>query len=267
MTESADQGRRTSGSTRSSTGSPPVDSSPRSRGKRRLRARLAPRRSIREDAINLPNLLTMLRIVVIPLVLWLVHVGTPVANYWAAWVYAGAAVTDVLDGYLARKRGLVSVLGKFLDPLADKLLVMAVLVVMTDMGRVPAWATVVVIARELSITALRTIALSEGVVIAAGEGGKQKAALQMVAMLFLILHRPYDMDFLVAKLRVDLHEVGMVLLYASIFFAVTSAGEYVKLFVDAVEAKERRLEEQRKRREERLSNPSAPRPRLTERGD
>jgi CDP-diacylglycerol--glycerol-3-phosphate 3-phosphatidyltransferase len=237
----------------------PVDPGPRSRGKRRLRAPLAPRRSIREDAINLPNLLTMLRVAVIPLVLWLIYVGTPATNYWAAWVYAGAAVTDALDGYLARKRGLVSVLGKFLDPLADKLLVMAVLVVMTDMGRVPAWATVVVVARELSITALRTIAVSEGVVIAAGEGGKQKAALQMVAMLFLILHHAYEMDFFVARLRVDLHEVGMVLLYASIFFAVTSAGEYVKLFVDAVEAKERRLEEQRKRREERLSNPPATR--------
>jgi CDP-diacylglycerol--glycerol-3-phosphate 3-phosphatidyltransferase len=247
--------------TQSDPSAPPQPVAKHERGKklRRLRKPRAPRRSIREDAINLPNLLTMLRVVMIPIVLWLVYDGRPFMNYWAAWVYAAAAVTDALDGWLARKRGLVSVLGKFLDPLADKLLIMALLVVMTDMGRVPAWATIIIVARELSITSLRTIAVTEGVVIAASQGGKEKAALQMVALLFLVMHHTYDLDFVFYTAHANLHEVGLALLYLSVFFAITSAGEYFALFVEAVEAKEKRLEEQRKRREERHSHPPATR--------
>lgn len=234
---------------------PPVERGKKQRRLRKPRKPLAPRRSIREDAINLPNLLTMLRVVMIPIVLWLVYDGRPIMNFWAAWVYAAAAVTDALDGWLARKRGLVSVLGQLLDPLADKLLIMALLVVMTDMGRVPAWATIIIVARELSITSLRTIAVTEGVDIAANQGGKEKAALQMVAVLFLVLHHSYDLDFVFYTAHANLHEVGIVLLYLSVFFAITSAGEYVRLFVEAVEAKEKRIEEHRKAREERHSNP------------
>ena len=162
-------------------------------------------------------------------------------NFWAGWVYTAATITDALDGYLARKRGLVSVVGKFLDPLADKLLVMATLVLMVGMGRVPAWIVVVILARELSISMLRMIASSEGVVIAAGEGGKAKTALQMVAVLFLMLHHRYLVDFWFVERWVDFNVAGLWLLYLSVFFAITSAGEYVKLFVEAVYAKDRRL--------------------------
>jgi len=197
---------------------------------------------IKEDALNLPNMLTMLRVVMIPAVMWLLKDGTPVMNYWAGWVYTVATITDALDGYLARKRGLVSVLGKFLDPLADKLLVMATLVLMVGMGRVPAWAVVVILARELSITMLRTIAVTEGVVIAAGEGGKAKTALQMVAVLFLMLHHRYKVDFWFVEAWVDFNLAGLWLLYLSVVFAITSAGEYIKLFVDAVDAKNRRVQ-------------------------
>jgi CDP-diacylglycerol--glycerol-3-phosphate 3-phosphatidyltransferase len=196
---------------------------------------------LKEDAFNLPNLLTMFRIVMIPGVMALLYDGTPVMNFWAGWAYTAATITDALDGYLARKRGLVSVVGKFLDPLADKLLVMATLVLMVGMGRVPAWVVVVILARELSISMLRTIAISEGVVIAAGEGGKAKTALQMVAVLFLMLHHRYRIDFWFAVEWVDFNTAGLLLLYLSLFFAVTSAGEYVKLFIDAIEAKDRRL--------------------------
>ena len=198
-------------------------------------------RGLKEDAFNLPNILTMFRIVMIPVVMVLLQEGTPVMNYWAGWVYTAATITDALDGYLARKRGLVSVVGKFLDPLADKLLVMATLVLMVGMGRVPAWMVVVILARELSISMLRMIASSEGVVIAAGEGGKAKTALQMVAVLFLMLHHRYEIDFWFTERWVDFNIAGLWLLLLSVFFAITSAGEYVKLFVDAVEAKDRRL--------------------------
>jgi CDP-diacylglycerol--glycerol-3-phosphate 3-phosphatidyltransferase len=220
------------------------DESPRRR--RRLRrpadpARVARRRSIKEDALNLPNILTMARIVVIPLVLWLIERGTPKDCFIAASVYSAAALTDLLDGYLARRMNVVSVLGKFLDPLADKLLVMASLIWMVPMGRIPEWAVVLLIAREISITGLRSIASSEGVVIAAGEGGKSKTALQMVGILCLILGFPYHLSLGFVDLgRVDLVNVGRALIYVSLVFSVTSAVEYVGLFAQAVEAKERR---------------------------
>ncbi len=228
-----------------------------------------PRRSIREDAINLPNLLTMLRVVLIPVVLWLLSYGTPVSNFWAAIVYIVCTLTDALDGWLARRQGLVSVLGKFLDPLADKLLVMSTLIFLAWMGRLPMLGLcgiIVLIGRELSITALRSIAASEGVVIAAGEGGKAKTALQMVAILLLILHHPYDIDFGFFTIYTDLNRAGLLLLYISVFFAMTSAGEYVKLFVEAVEAKERRLAERDKARQERRDS-RPPRPKSDAKSD
>jgi CDP-diacylglycerol---glycerol-3-phosphate 3-phosphatidyltransferase len=98
----------------------------------------ARRHSLREDAVNLPNMLTMLRVVMIPVVLWLMYQQTPATNFWATIVYSLAAVTDFIDGYLARKMGLTSVLGNFLDPLADKLIVLATLVMMVELGHVPA---------------------------------------------------------------------------------------------------------------------------------
>jgi CDP-diacylglycerol--glycerol-3-phosphate 3-phosphatidyltransferase len=201
------------------------------------------RKSLREDAVNLPNMLTMGRIVAIPFVLWLQWQDTPVCNFWAMIVYALATITDFVDGWLARRMGLTSVLGKFLDPLADKLIVLASLVLMVEQGRVPAWAVIIIMARELSVTALRTIAMSEGVVIAASRGGKDKTAVQMVAVLVLILHDTYYMDFGFYAGFADMNAVGLAMLYLSVFFTVTSAGEYIALLVEAVEAKDRRLAE------------------------
>jgi CDP-diacylglycerol---glycerol-3-phosphate 3-phosphatidyltransferase len=202
------------------------------------------RKSLREDALNVPNLLTMARVAAIPLVLWLMWQDTRETNFWAMILYSAAAVTDFIDGWLARKMGLTSLLGKFLDPLADKLIVLATLVLMVEQGRVPAWAVIIIAARELSVTALRTIAMSEGVVIAASRGGKDKTAVQMVAVLALILHDSYYMDYGFWEGIVDMNAVGLGLLYLSVFFTITSAGEYVALLVDAVEAKDRRLAEQ-----------------------
>jgi CDP-diacylglycerol--glycerol-3-phosphate 3-phosphatidyltransferase len=201
------------------------------------------RKSLREDALNLPNMLTMGRIAAIPLVLALMAQGTRECNFWAMMTYAVAAVTDFVDGWLARRMGLTSLLGKFLDPLADKLIVLATLVMMVEPGHVPAWAVIVIAARELSVTALRTIAMSEGVVIAASRGGKDKTAVQMVAVLALILNDTYYMDYGFFRGLVNMNGVGLVLLYLSVFFTITSAGEYIALFIDAVEAKDRRLAE------------------------
>lgn len=208
-----------------------------------LQQRVARRHTLREDALNLPNLLTMGRVVMIPIVLWLMAQDTRVGNFWATILYSLAAITDFVDGYLARRMGLTSVLGNFLDPLADKLLVLAALVLMVELGHVPAWAVIIIAGRELSITALRTIAISEGVVIAASRGGKDKTAVQMAALVALILHDTYVLDWGVYKAAVNLNAVGLALLYLSVFFAITSAGEYISLFVAAVEAKESRERE------------------------
>lgn len=201
------------------------------------------RRSLKEDALNLPNLLTIGRVVIIPVVLGLMDRGTPKDCAWAAIVYAAAAITDLLDGYLARRMNVVSVLGKFLDPLADKLLVMASLVYMVPMGRIPEWAVVLLLAREISITALRSIASSEGVVIAAGEEGKAKTALQMVGILCLILGYPYHLELGPIDLGVvDLIYVGRALVYISLVFSILSAVSYLRLFSAAVEAKDAKIE-------------------------
>lgn len=210
--------------------------------KRELRQKRAKdRRTLWEDARNLPNLLTFLRILMIPLVLVLLESGSPKACFWAAIVYSLAAITDLLDGWLARRRGLVSVLGKFLDPLADKLIVAAVLVWMVSMGRIPAWIVVVLLSREITITALRGVASSEGLIISAGAGGKLKTAFQMVGIILLIVGYPYRYtlglyDFGV----VDFVHVGRLLVYLSIIFSITSAASYLQLFAEAIEAKNKK---------------------------
>jgi CDP-diacylglycerol--glycerol-3-phosphate 3-phosphatidyltransferase len=207
-----------------------------------IRSRAERRRSLRQDALNLPNALTMGRIVMIPLCLWLLDKDTPEAGFWAALVFTAAALTDVLDGYLARRLGVVSVLGKLIDPLADKLIVMACLVWMVKMGRMPAWAVIVLLAREFSVTALRSVAASEGVIISAGQEGKTKTALQMIGIIVLLSGYPYHLSYAGVDLGVvDLAVVGRMLVYLSLVFSVASAAQYVSLFSDAVEAKEEKL--------------------------
>jgi CDP-diacylglycerol--glycerol-3-phosphate 3-phosphatidyltransferase len=199
------------------------------------------RRSLAEDAVNLPNLLTMGRIVAIPFFVWLLGSPTPVRGFWASIVFTAAAITDMLDGYLARKLGVVSVLGKFLDPLADKLIVMAALVWMVPMGRIPAWAVVLLLARELSVTGLRSVAASEGVVISAGQEGKTKTALQMIGIVALLLGYPFHMRYAGLDMGVvDMIHVGQMLVYLSLLFSFASAAQYVRLFAAAVEAKKQR---------------------------
>ncbi|MCC6558351.1 MAG: CDP-diacylglycerol--glycerol-3-phosphate 3-phosphatidyltransferase [Polyangiaceae bacterium] len=205
------------------------------------RARAVRRKTLWEDAKNLPNLLTFARIVMIPIVLVLLARGAPRDCFWAACVYAAAAITDMLDGYLARRQNLVSVLGKFLDPLADKLIVAATLVWLVPMGRISAWAVVLLISREITITALRSIASTEGLVIAAGDEGKVKTALQMVGIVALILGYPYEIQFGFDFGRVDLVHVGRLMIYLSLVFSIVSAARYMGLFIDAIDEKNKAL--------------------------
>ncbi len=217
----------------------PTKEKPTSRPKRRS--------SLAEDALNLPNLITFARILMIPACLWFLQSNNPRGCFFSALVFTIAALTDALDGYLARKMGIVSVLGKFMDPLADKLIVMASLVWLVPLGRVPPWVVVVILGREITITGLRSVAASEGVVISAGQEGKTKTALQMVGIIAILLGFPYHLNYLgVVDLGIiDLAKVGRGLVYLSLFFSLSSAIEYVRLFGAAVEAKDKKLARER----------------------
>jgi len=177
---------------------------------------------------DLPNLVTMGRVLIVPAVLYYMDNYSPVRSLVAAMLYLVASAGDGIDGYLARKRGQVSALGKFLDPLADKLMVTAVLVFMVALGRVPAWLVVALIARDLAITGLRGIASTEGIVIAASGGGKIKTALQLVAVTMLLIHFRYPL--LGLGLSIDYNTAGLVVLYISLGMSLISGLDYVVSF-------------------------------------
>ncbi|MGH7765178.1 MAG: CDP-diacylglycerol--glycerol-3-phosphate 3-phosphatidyltransferase, partial [Candidatus Dormibacteraceae bacterium] len=141
--------------------------------------------------MNVSNALTLSRLVAIPVLMALLLVRFPGHDQVAAAVFILFSLTDTLDGQLARRRGTVSDLGKFLDPLADKLFVLSVLIVLIQEGLVAAWVVVVIFSRELIITILRSVGASQGRVIAAAPLGKTKTITQMSAVTLLILQRPY----------------------------------------------------------------------------
>ncbi len=177
---------------------------------------------------NLPNTLTLLRIAAVPLMVWVLW--TPPGVWMARLamaIFVTAMITDIIDGYLARKWGLVSVIGAFLDPLADKLMVVTTLVMLVAHGWLPAWMVALLICRELTITALRTIAVSEGLVLAASTLGKFKTSFQATALGFLLWH--HETVFL-GLFPVDVHACGIVLIYFALFFSLVSGWSYLASF-------------------------------------
>ncbi|MBI4817371.1 MAG: CDP-diacylglycerol--glycerol-3-phosphate 3-phosphatidyltransferase [Deltaproteobacteria bacterium] len=187
---------------------------------------------LRREIFNIPNSITYARVAAIPLVLAFMAFDSQKNAFIAAMIFAVASASDALDGYLARRMNLISVLGKFLDPLADKLLVMGVLLMLIQLGRVSPWVALVILSREMIITGLRTVAASEGLVIAARELGKTKTAFQMVGLWALSVHYEYPIPGMGDP--VDFHEVGAVFLYISVFFSVASALEYFRAFFQSV---------------------------------
>ena len=180
---------------------------------------------------NLPNTLTVARIALIPVVVWMLGEDPNRGECLAtAVIFVGAMLTDIVDGYLARKWDLVSPLGAYLDPLADKLMVMAVLIMLVPLGWVPAWLVLILLGREMAITGLRGIASQEGLTISAGSMGKAKTAFQSTALTMLLLHYP--------TLGIDVHSSGSVLLWVATFFSLASATEYMLLFLSASKAQQ-----------------------------
>jgi len=188
------------------------------------------RERLREELLNAPNLMTLGRIACIPVFLALLSYENRRNSFLAAMVFAAAAISDWLDGWLARVSNKVTTLGKFLDPLADKIIVLSALVMLVRLGRVPVWVVVIILARELLISGLRTIAMSEGLVIAASRGGKWKTSLQLSGIIALMVHYHFAIDYLLGTLVTDFHTVGLTLLYLSLIPGIASAVDYVRAF-------------------------------------
>jgi CDP-diacylglycerol--glycerol-3-phosphate 3-phosphatidyltransferase len=211
-----------------------VDRATKRRRKKEERQR---RRANRKPSVllqefwNVPNMLTVGRILVIPLFVWLTYEANPLSSFWAAFLFTLAAVTDVIDGWLARKLNLITVMGKLLDPLADKLIVMAALVMMVRLGRVGAWVVIVLLAREFIVTGMRAMAASEGLVMAAGQEGKWKTALQLVALISLTIHYTHPLNLIWWHYRVNYNLVGKTLLYISVVMSVWSMVVYFRDFL------------------------------------
>ena len=140
--------------------------------------------------MNTANKLTMLRVIMIPAFLLVLYLNIPYANYWALVIFALSSITDTLDGYIARHYNQVTDFGKFMDPLADKCLVIAAMLWFVEVGLMPAWALLVVVVREFGVSGLRMVAADKGRVIAAGWSGKVKTASTMVCILLMLLPIP-----------------------------------------------------------------------------
>jgi len=144
----------------------------------------------REQVFNLPNLITLVRVGSIPLLMVLLYLKPQPWHWVAGALFLVAGISDLADGFLARRLKKVTVLGQFLDPLADKLLVASMLVMLVMLGRAGAWAAVIIIGREVAVTGLRALAATQGLAVPSDRWGKAKTALQMLAVLLLILPEP-----------------------------------------------------------------------------
>ncbi|MHB9094224.1 MAG: CDP-diacylglycerol--glycerol-3-phosphate 3-phosphatidyltransferase [Eubacteriales bacterium] len=170
--------------------------------------------------MNLANRITLVRIVLVPVLLLILSIKINHGEYLAAAVFILAASTDGLDGYLARKRKEVTRLGKFMDPLADKLLVSAALISLVELREISAWVAFIIIGREFAVTGLRAIAAADGMVISASKLGKVKTVSQIVAIVFLFIH-----DFPFDLLNIP---VGKFAMGVAVFFTIWSGLDYFR---------------------------------------
>ena len=180
---------------------------------------------------NIPNILTLMRIFAIPIVVALLWTPpSPNRAILACLIFVVAMITDVIDGYLARKWNLLTPMGAYLDPLADKLMVATVLIMLIPLGWAPAWLIAVLLCREMTITGLRGIASQQNLVLAASPLGKTKTAYQATAIGMLLWHYPLNLPVIGT---INVYSCGIVLLYVSVFFAIISAVEYFYLYYKA----------------------------------
>lgn len=157
----------------------------------------------------------------IPAVVICLYFPGKIGSFLAALFFGLAAITDLLDGFLARRYKVVTSIGKLLDPLADKILASVTMIMLISLGRIPAWIVILIIAREMAVTGLRSIAVVQGKVIAASSLGKYKTIFQSVSLICLCLHYQY--------VNVDFHAVGMTFLWAALILTLWSGFSYFRL--------------------------------------
>lgn len=166
--------------------------------------------------MNLANKITLFRVLLVPVFMIVLYSNN---TYLAASIFIIASLTDTLDGYIARSRNMITNFGKFVDPLADKVLVSAALISLVELGRIPGWVVVLIIAREFTITGFRTIAASEGITIAASPLGKIKTITQLLAIISLLFNNyPFSLINL---------PFANIMLYISLFFTIISGVDYI----------------------------------------
>ena len=174
--------------------------------------------------MNLPNFLTLLRLILVPFLVvffYIPYFRTLSGSILLTLFFLIAVLTDWVDGYIARRFSQVTPLGKFLDPVADKILIFSVLILLVEEGRIPAWITIIIVSRDFIVTGLRLIASYKGVAIAAESLGKYKMFFQSVAIGFLIL---------IADSNLYLYEIGFGFLLLSVTFSLVSAWQYFYRF-------------------------------------
>ena len=185
--------------------------------------------------INIPNLLTFSRIILTP-ILFIVLLKSPgrFLSFVAALVFVLASITDFLDGYLARRMNLVTTLGKFLDPLADKLLVGVALIMMIQLERVAPWIVALIVGREILVMSLRMVAAREQIVIDTTKLAKYKTGFQIAAVIALLMHYSYRIGSGPSSFMLDFHALGTWLLYIALVITLWSGGDYFYKFIKLV---------------------------------
>ncbi len=168
--------------------------------------------------LNLPTILTLSRIILIPVFIFTVYANP----LFGAFIFIIASLTDFLDGYLARRSGKITKFGIILDPIADKFLVISALIVLVDMARIPAWIAIVIIVREFMVTGLRVVALSKDILIPAEIGGKIKTTFQIIAIICLIVMRAIP--------NIDLYDIGILLIWTALLLSIVSGIQYTISF-------------------------------------
>jgi CDP-diacylglycerol---glycerol-3-phosphate 3-phosphatidyltransferase len=172
----------------------------------------------KREIFNLPNTITLMRISAVPFLFILL--ASP-GEFWSlilAILFVAASITDLIDGYVARKYQLVTTMGKFLDPIADKLIINTAMILMIPIGRIPAWIVAITIMRDLIVDGVRSIASSEGIFIQANRLGKQKTLAQTIAVTALLIHYPF--------FGADAHLVGTTILYIAFVLTIYSGMNY-----------------------------------------
>ena len=168
--------------------------------------------------VSHPNFLTMFRIVASPALVILIHFPNKFFMFMATLLFSLAAITDFFDGFLARRRGLVSNFGKIVDPLADKILIITTLIMLSSHGWAPVWLVCVIIWRELAVTGLRNFVAANSEDVSASNMGKYKTGFQIAAIIPLLIHFPY--------FGVNFHAIGMVLLWCALGMTIWSGVAY-----------------------------------------